>query len=121
MKLPFKLPAGLTRAAGKLWLKTKNARPEIFVVSGIICGGAAVVMTAVQTWKGKETLAKDISVIKVSTKNGAEKCAEEHPDWPKMTEEDRKLFKKFSGSIKRHIDEKKELLEALEEKYVCTD
>ena len=28
-------------------------------------------------------------------------------DRPKMTEEDRKLFKKFSGSIKRHIDEKK--------------
>ena len=42
-------------------------------------------------------------------------------DRPKMTEEDRKLFKKFSGSIKRHIDEKKELLEALEEKYACTD
>lgn len=92
MKLPFKLPAGLTRAAGKLWLKTKNARPEIFVVSGIVCGGAAVVMTAVQTWKGKETLAEDISIIKINTKNGAEKCAEEHPDWPKMTEEDRKKY-----------------------------
>ncbi|MBP5201076.1 MAG: hypothetical protein J6Z82_10575 [Schwartzia sp.] len=40
---------------------------------------------------------------------------------PRMTEEDRKLFKKFSGSIKRHIDEKKELLEALEEKYARID
>ncbi|MBR1761234.1 MAG: hypothetical protein IJ741_08660 [Schwartzia sp.] len=39
----------------------------------------------------------------------------------KMTEEDRKLFQKFSGSIKRHIDEKKELVEALEEKYASAD
>ncbi len=42
-------------------------------------------------------------------------------DKMKMTEEDRRLFKKFSGSIKRHIDAKKELLDALEEKYACTD
>ena len=40
---------------------------------------------------------------------------------PKMTEEDRKLFQKFSGSIKRHIDEKRELMEALEEKYASAD
>lgn len=92
MKLPFKLPAGLTRVAGKLWLKTKNASPEIFVVSGIVCGGAAVVMTAVQTWKGKEKLAEDISIIKVNTKKGAEKHAEENPDQPKMTEDDRKKY-----------------------------
>ena len=39
----------------------------------------------------------------------------------KMTEADRKLFQKFSGSIKRHIDEKKELMEALEEKYASAD
>lgn len=39
----------------------------------------------------------------------------------KMTEEDRKLFKKFSGSIKREIDYKKELMEALEEKYARVD
>ena len=38
-----------------------------------------------------------------------------------MTEEDRKLFKKFSGSIKRDIDGKKELLEALEEKHARID
>ena len=66
MKLPFKLPAGLTRAAGKLWLKTKNARPEIFVVSGIICGSAAVVTAAVQTWKGKDTLTHDIDAIRAT-------------------------------------------------------
>lgn len=42
-------------------------------------------------------------------------------DRMKMTEEDRRLFKKFSGSIKRHIDAKQELLDALEEKYACTD
>lgn len=67
MKLPFKLPAGLTRAAGKLWLKTKNARPEIFVVSGIVCGGAAVVMTAVQTWKHKDRIELDMDAIRPYT------------------------------------------------------
>ncbi|MBQ7516336.1 MAG: hypothetical protein IJS96_08650 [Schwartzia sp.] len=36
----------------------------------------------------------------------------------KMTAEDRQLFKKFSGSIKRDIDERKELIEALEEKQL---
>ena len=42
-------------------------------------------------------------------------------DKMKMTEEDRRLFKKFSGSIKREIDYKKELMEALEEKYARVD
>lgn len=92
MKLPIKLPQGLTRTFGKLWLKTRNASPEIFVVSGIICGGAAVVMTAVQTWKGKEKLAKDIDIIKINTKKGAEHYAEEHPEQPQMLEEDRKQY-----------------------------
>ena len=92
MNLPIKLPAGITRLAGKLWLKTKNASPEIFVVSGIVCGTAAVVMTAVQTWKGKEKLAEDISIIKINTKKGAEKYAEEHPDQPKATEDNRKKY-----------------------------
>lgn len=92
MNLPIKLPAGITRLAGKLWLKTKSAKPEIFVVSGIVCGTAAVVMTAVQTWKGKEKLEKDISVIKINTKKGAEKYAEEHPDQPKATEDNRKKY-----------------------------
>ena len=40
---------------------------------------------------------------------------------PKMTEADRKIFRKFSGSIKREIDGKRELLEALEEKYAGVD
>ena len=66
MRLPIKVPQGLTRAFGKLWLKTNNARPEIFVVSGIVCGGAAIVLTAVQTWKGKDTLAEDVEAIKAA-------------------------------------------------------
>lgn len=99
MKLPIKLPQGLTRAFGKLWLKTRNASPEIFVVSGIVCGGAAIVLTAVQTWKGKETLEEDIAIIKRNTKNGAEKEKEEHPDWPHPTEEGRKKYLAKRSSI----------------------
>ena len=67
MKLPIKIPQGLTRAFGKLWLKTKNARPEIFVVSGIVCGSAAVVMTAVQTWKHKDRIEMDLDAIRPYT------------------------------------------------------
>lgn len=64
MKLPVKLPQPVTRALGKLWLKTRKASPEICVISGIVCGGAALVMVGVKTWKNKETLETDISLIK---------------------------------------------------------
>lgn len=64
MKFPMKLPQSVTRAMGKLWLRTKKSSPEICVVSGIVCGGAALVMVGVRTWKKKDDLQKDISLVK---------------------------------------------------------
>ena len=67
MNLLSKLPGGLTRALGKLWLKTKGASPEICVVGGIVCGGAALVMVGIKTWKGKNTLSADVDAIRAQT------------------------------------------------------
>lgn len=104
MRFPFKLPQGLTRFAGKLWLKTKNASPEIFVVCGIVAGGAAVATAVVQTWKGKDTLEEDVKIIKANTKAGSEKAHEEHPEWPMMLEEDRKKYlAKRTGILAKDI------------------
>lgn len=64
MKFPVKLPQSVTQAMGKLWLRTKKSSPEICVVSGIVCGGAALVMVGVRTWKKKDDLQKDISLVK---------------------------------------------------------
>lgn len=58
------IPKSLTRIAGKLILKLKHSSPEICVVSGILLGGAAVVMTGINTWKGKEELSEDVKLIK---------------------------------------------------------
>ena len=68
MKVPIKLPAKLTRAAGKLFLKLRNVSPEICVVCGIALGTAAVVTVGVKTWKHKEEMAEDISEIKKCNK-----------------------------------------------------
>lgn len=61
--MKLKLPGKLTRAFGKLWLKTKKASPEICVITGIACGVGALVLVGVETWKGKEKLTQDIVVI----------------------------------------------------------
>ena len=66
MKLPVRLPKGLTRLGGKILLKIRTNKPEICVVGGIILGAAAVVMSGVNTWKNKETLQNDIQEIKTN-------------------------------------------------------
>lgn len=63
MKMP-KLPAGLTRFFGKAALKFKKNTPEICVVTGILMGGAAIVVTGIKTYKNKEKLQADIDKIK---------------------------------------------------------
>lgn len=70
MSILDKLPGGLTRALGKLWLKTKKVSPEICVVGGIVCGGAALVMVGVRTWKGKDVITADVDAIRAQTHKG---------------------------------------------------
>ena len=104
MKLPIKLPQGLTRTVGKLWLKTKNARPEISIGAGIVCGAAAMVMVGVKTWKGKETLSEDMKALKGATKKSIQKEAESNPDVALMSEEERrKHFGNFVGILAKDI------------------
>lgn len=59
-----KLPEKLTRFVGKMLLKGKKISPEICVVGGIVCGGAAIVMVGVKTFKNKEILEEDHEAIK---------------------------------------------------------
>lgn len=61
-KIP--LPAKVTRALGKLWLKTKAISPELCVGGGIVVGVGALVMVGVKTYKNKDILERDISRIK---------------------------------------------------------
>lgn len=63
--LPIKLPEKATRAIGKLAFKTAKAKPGICIVIGIILGGAAVIMTGIDTYKNKEKLADDSNNIKL--------------------------------------------------------
>lgn len=65
MKLPIpKLPAKVTRIAGKAMLKLKKISPELCFITGIAAGGAALVLVGVETWKGKEKLSEDIETVK---------------------------------------------------------
>ena len=63
MGLPIKLPNKVTQFLGRTLLKAKKSSPEITIVTGIICGGAALVMVGVKTWKGKEKLSEDVKAI----------------------------------------------------------
>lgn len=80
MSILDKLPGGLTRALGKLWLKTKKVSPEICVVGGIVCGGAALVMVGVRTWKGKDILREDAKAVEEAKDFGV--TQEEIPVFP---------------------------------------
>ena len=40
--MKIKIPATLTRAANRAWLKTKKHSPELLLVGGIVAGGAAI-------------------------------------------------------------------------------
>lgn len=83
MNLINKLPQGITRAFGKLWLKTKKASPEICVVSGIVCGASALILVGVNTWKHKDKLKEDAKAVRTYTTTFVD-----------VTEEDKKKLKK---------------------------
>lgn len=101
MRLPsVKLPEKLTRTIGKVILKTKKASPEICVVTGIVCGGAAIVMVGVKTWKNKDKLTNDISAIKETNNNVKE--AKEQENVEKVKEEKKELIK-ASGNLAKDI------------------
>lgn len=71
------IPQGLSRAVGKLWLKTKKASPELFIAGGFVVGAGALVMVAVETWKHKDILAEDAKKVKEAKQVGY--TAEEVP------------------------------------------
>ena len=64
MKFPIKLPEKATRLVGKALMKLKGVSPEVCVIGGVVCGGAALVMVGVRTWKGKDILAEDAKAVK---------------------------------------------------------
>ena len=88
MNLPIKLPGKLTRLAGKLLLKAKKSSPEACVISGIICGGAALVIVGVKTWKSKDILEADAKAIKdIKYEEGTQLVKK-----TELTDEDKKLL-----------------------------
>lgn len=100
MKFPVKLPQAVTRAMGKLWLRTKKSSPEICVVSGIVCGGAALVMVGVRTWKKKDDLQKDISLVKdrMDTIKGAKENNNQE-----LVKSERKELVKQGGALAKDL------------------
>ena len=100
MKFPMKLPQSITRAMGKLWLRTKKSSPEICVVSGIVCGGAALVMVGVRTWKKKDDLQKDISLVKdrMDTIKGAKENNNQE-----LAKSERKELVKQGGTLAKDL------------------
>lgn len=62
-----KLPEKLTHFVGKMLLKGKKISPEVCVVGGMLCGGAALVMVGVKTFKNKETVVSDLDSIRAIT------------------------------------------------------
>lgn len=100
MKFPMKMPQAVTRAMGKLWLRTKKSSPEICVVSGIVCGGAALVMVGVRTWKKKDDLQKDISLVKdrMDTIKGAKENNNQE-----LVKSERKELVKQGGTLAKDL------------------
>lgn len=63
IKMP-RIPQKVTRAIGKLALRTRKAKPDIFIIGGLLLGGSAVVVAVTDTWKNKDKIQNDISTIK---------------------------------------------------------
>lgn len=70
--MKLRLPQPITRFIGKVMLKAKANGPDICVVTGLLCGGAAVIMVGVNTWKNKDKLSEDVKNIKQAKENGNE-------------------------------------------------
>lgn len=73
----------LTRAVGKLWLRTKKASPEICVIGGMACGVSALVLVGVNTWRNKEQIQRSAK----KARNWTEVMTD-------ITEEEKKKLKK---------------------------
>ena len=91
MKFPIRIPKAVTKALGKAAFKFRRAKPDLFFIGGVLLGGGAIVMTAVDTWKGKETLQKDHNNIK--------KLKEEKVETPEKKKELSTARKKFGVDI----------------------
>lgn len=100
MKFPIKLPEKATRVIGRAILKGKKVSPEICVVSGLLCGGAAIVMTGVRTWKNKEKLSQDIHDVKETKKNLKAAKTENKPE---LIKEEKNELVKTSGALVKDI------------------
>ena len=97
MKLPaVRLPKGLTRLGGKLLLKLQHNKPELCIVTGILLGTGAVVMTGVTTWKNKETLKCDIEDIRCNRTLIKEPC----DDKEAVKERKNELVKSYGSFVK---------------------
>lgn len=70
----MRLPSNLTKLAGKIFLKLKDTSPEICVVGGLVCGGAALVIVGVNTWKNKETIQEDVKEAKAAVELTKAEC-----------------------------------------------
>lgn len=65
MKFPkIRLPKKLMSKIGKISFKIGRKKPEICLAAGIILGGGALVLAAVETWNGKDQIIKDSESIK---------------------------------------------------------
>ena len=83
MNLLGKLPKGISRTFGKLWMKTKKTSPEICVIGGLVCGAGALVLVGMKTWKHKEKLQNDAKEARSYTTTFVD-----------ISEEDKKQLKK---------------------------
>lgn len=68
MNLINKIPKPVTRFFGRMLLKTKHVSPELCILAGLGCSGAALVMVGVKTWKNKDILEEDAKRVASITK-----------------------------------------------------
>ena len=100
MNLPVKMPAAVTQFAGKMFLKTKKASPEICVIGGIVFGGTAIVMTGIKTWKNKDKLSESAKAV-----TEARKCVKEAKEEgkPELLKQEKKELVKASKTFGKDV------------------
>lgn len=59
MNILNKIPKPVTRFAGKMLIKLRQASPELFIIVGLACGGAAIALVGTQTYKHKDDIEQD--------------------------------------------------------------
>lgn len=85
-KMHIKIPSKVTNFCINIATKVKGKSPEICLFIGLTAGGAAIILTGVNTWKNKDIIKEKSEHIKY-LKEYDPKIEEEHPDTPIMTEE----------------------------------